>query len=171
MQVTETRSLSACGIHTGAFGLPSCGRSGDFRTRAAICAISRSGVYCDLLEERIGQNAVGHIEAGELSADHNHRQMRKALPDHGKKLKPIHVRHLQVGDNQIGKRILQRGQSIEAVFGAQHFIAMRFQDRLGQVSQPLVIVHEKDPVLERHDRHSPRVRSQQYGMSGAAGAN
>jgi hypothetical protein len=76
--------------------------------------------------------------------------MREPLPNNGEKLKPIHVRHLQVRNDEIGKRFLQDGQTIESIFGAQDFIAMRFQDRLGHVSESLLIVYKEDSVPERH---------------------
>jgi hypothetical protein len=45
-------------------------------------------------KEGIGQHAVWNIDATEFSADHNDGQVREPLPNDGKKLKPVHLRHL-----------------------------------------------------------------------------
>src|ERR1700674_554682 len=44
--------------------------------------------------------------------------MREPLPNNGKKLKPVHVWHLQVRNYEIRERFSQDGKSSESVFGA-----------------------------------------------------
>ena len=80
------------------------------------------------LKKSIGQYALWHLAAREFTADGDNRNLRKALAHYGKELKPIHVGHLQIGNDDIRGRLPERKESLKAVTRTEHFITLRLEN-------------------------------------------
>jgi hypothetical protein len=64
---------------------------------------------------RIGNGAVGRQD--------QHRQQREAAVHGLEQLQPVHARHAQVGDEDVGQLMVQPGQGLRAAVGLDHLVA------------------------------------------------
>ncbi len=68
-----------------------------------------------LWKEGIGEYALGHVTTDKFSAYDNDGDLRKALAYDRKELKPIHIRHLQVRNDDVGQCAFERRKATESI--------------------------------------------------------
>jgi len=78
-------------------------------------------------KEGVREHALRDGEAAKLAGDDHDGDDREAPPHDGKKLKSIHVGHLQVRDDDVRQGLLESGQPLESIFGCLDLVALGFE--------------------------------------------
>ncbi len=83
------------------------------------------------------------------SRDENDRRVRRlaAAPDHGGRLQPVHVRHVDVEENDREFRVEQVPQRLSPRPGLHQVLAQSLQDRVVDQELFLQVVHHQDVDL------------------------
>jgi hypothetical protein len=101
-----------------------------------------------LLHKRIGQKGLCHVGGNVLSAQCDGRNLRESSSYDRKKLKTRHLRHSQVGDDQIRKRTTQALQRVEPVLGYDYFVALGLEDQPSRLPDGRFVVNEEDTTFK-----------------------
>ncbi len=125
----------------------------------------REDVFC-CLGEVLSEVALGDVAGGPLlqrldcdflAAERSHendRHQRKGSANLNDQLQSVHLRHVQVGEDQVGRALLTECQRFAPVFGVQNLYVGPFgQERPRQVPVHGVII---DYQYCRHDTGLPR---------------
>jgi hypothetical protein len=77
------------------------------------------------------------------------------LLDLGQQLQAVHARHAQVGQDDVGVRLLEQGQPGAGVVGAAHLVAVLPEQRLERRRRVDLVVDDHDPSFGPHAFTSP----------------
>ena len=110
-----------------------------------------------------GEKAKTHIVKGVLGGDHHDGNGRAALADGAHQLIAVHLRHHNVGDDEVVIALLQRCKGLLAVGNAEHRIAV-FGEHMGEKLAQLAVVlgdeyfeHGAPPIVPRRARQGQRI--------------
>jgi hypothetical protein len=103
-----------------------------------------------------GVEAAGQIGGlAERGAD-QHRHVRRALLDRLAQHVAVHDRHLDVGDDQIGRALVEARQRLLAIGRAHHLVAGFLEDRGGVAVDERRVVDQQDAPLAATGRAQHR---------------
>src|SRR3954454_14389520 len=75
-------------------------------------------------EKGVGKHALWYGQTSELARDGNHRDHRESAANDREKLEAVHVRHAQVGDDDVRKRTFQCSETFKAILGSKNFVPL-----------------------------------------------
>jgi len=77
-------------------------------------------------------------ERRSLQANGNHG---KSATHDRQELKPVHVWHPQIGDDDVRKRLFESSQTFKAIFRAEVFVTLPLEHLFAKVAQAGVVVN------------------------------
>src|SRR5947209_435807 len=105
-----------------------------------------------LLKEGVGQHRLRHRNAGELTRNSDHWNVRKAATYHRQEFEAIHIRHSQVRNDHVRQRLFERVETLESIGDTEDFITLRFEQGCANLANAGFVIDEQDPVAKRAHR-------------------
>src|SRR5688572_6884709 len=114
-------------------------------------------MLCDELEQPVGAHGLGQVADGAqlLAAvvavlhrgEEDHRDIGQRLVGLQRRdeLEAVHVRHVDVRENQVGRILQHQVARDDRVAGGADLVARRGEVHAQQLAQALVVVHHQDP--------------------------
>jgi hypothetical protein len=79
-----------------------------------------------------------------VAADHHHHGGVVDLADLGERLQPVHPRHLDVHEGDVGAELAEDLDGLEGAAGGAHLVVFVFEQLVEDAPDPLLVVHHKD---------------------------